>query len=325
MKAPFVSPRRFGICLATAALLLASAACNRNADSSNGPDDDTPTSGRVKISVDETFAPILKSHVDTFQKLYTYAHIEAAYKAEEDVAQDLMNNKVRAVVLARQLTAAERSKLESQQLIPRTTKIATDGLAIIVHPSNPDSTLTLSQLRAIYTGQSKDWKQVSGKSKLGQIDVVFDANRSSTTRYVQDSITRGTPLTSRVYAAKSNPALLDYVATHPNAIGIVGANWISDRDDAAVQRFLKSVRVAGISKSDNPSSTDDYLQPYQAYLALKTYPLRRDLYIISREGRAGLGTGFASFIAGTKGQLIVLKSGLMPATGQTRIVNTTKQ
>jgi len=155
--------------------------------------------------------------------------------------------------------------------------------------------------------------------------VVFDANRSSTTRYVQDSITRGAALTKRVFAAKSNPALLDYVATHPNAIGIVGANWISDRDDAAVQRFLKRVRVAGISKSNNPASADDYLQPYQAYLALKTYPLRRDVYIISREGRAGLGTGFASFVAGTKGQLIVLKSGLMPAIGQTRIVTTTKQ
>ncbi|MBR7948774.1 substrate-binding domain-containing protein [Microvirga sp. STR05] len=323
MNAPFDNLRTSGLLLASAVLLLAG--CNQNPGANTGPNDDTPTSGRIQISVDETFAPILKSQVDTFQKLYTYAHVEAAYKAEDYVANDLMTGKVRAIVIARQLTAAEKAKLESQKLIPRTTKIATDGLAIIVHPSNPDSLLTMAQLKAIFTGQSASWKQISGKNPLGEIDVVFDANRSSTTRYVQDSITRGTALTKRVFAAKSNPALLDYVATHPNAIGIVGANWISDRDDAAVQRFLKRVHVAGISKSDKPASPDDYLQPYQAYLALKTYPLRREVYIISREGRAGLGTGFASFVAGTKGQLIVLKSGLMPATGQTRIVTTTKQ
>ncbi|SHK01629.1 PstS family phosphate ABC transporter substrate-binding protein [Hymenobacter psychrotolerans] len=323
MTVPFANLRRPALLLALPALLLAS--CNRNPEANNGPDDDTPTSGRIKISVDETFAPILKSQVDTFQQLYTLAHIDAEYKAEEYVAEDLMSGKVRAIVMARPLTAPEKAKLEKQLLIPRTTHIATDGLAIILHPSNPDSLLTLAQLKAIFTGQNAEWKQVSSTNKLGTVDVVFDANRSSTTRYVQDSITRGVPLTKRVYAAKSNPALLDYVATHPNAIGIVGANWISDRDDAAVQRFLKRVTIASISKSANPASPDDYLQPYQAYLALKTYPLRRDVYIISREGRAGLGTGFASFVAGTKGQLIVLKSGLMPATGQTRIVTTSKK
>lgn len=309
---------------ATLCGLLLATACNRNPDNA-GPDDDTSTTGRINISVDETFAPILKSHVDTFQQLYAYAHVTAAYKPEDYAAQDILTDKVRAVVLARQLNANEKSVLEKQKLIPRTTHIATDGLAIILHPSNPDSLLTMAQLSAIFSGQQADWKQVSGKSKLGPIDVVFDANRSSTTRYVQDSITHGKPLSKRVFAAKSNPALLDYVATHPNAIGIVGANWISDRDDAAVQRFLKRIRVAGISSEANPKSVDDYYQPFQAYLALKKYPLRREVYIISREGRAGLGTGFASFIAGTKGQLIVLKSGLMPATGQTRIVNTSKK
>jgi phosphate transport system substrate-binding protein len=67
------------------------------------------------------------------------------------------------------------------------------------------------------------------------------------------------------------------------------------------------------------------LQPYQAYLALKTYPLRRELFVINREARTGIASGFASFVAGTKGQLIILKSGLLPATGQTRIVTTSAQ
>lgn len=315
MIIPRTNWRAAGALLLLSGLL--STGCNQNP-----ADRDTPTSGRLTISVDETFEPIVRAQIDTFQKLYQSATVTATYKPEEAVMQDLLADKVRAVVVSRPLTAAEEAVFKQQTISPRVTKIATDGLAIIVHPSNPDSLLTMAQLRGIFTGQTQQWTQVSGKKGLGEINVVFDANRSSTTRYVQDSVTQGTPLTKRVFAAKSNPELLDYVATHPDAIGVVGANWISDRDDAAVQSFLRKVRVVGISALDNPKSPDDYVQPYQAYLALKTYPLRRELFVINREARSGLGSGFASFVAGTKGQLIILKSGLMPAVGQTRIVTT---
>ena len=176
---------------------------------------------------------------------------------------------------------------------------------------------------------------MSGKKGLAAINVVFDANRSSTTRFVLDSVTHGAALTKRAFAASSNPALLDYVATHPNAIGVVGVNWISDRDDPTAMKFLNKVRVASITSRPNPTA-NDYIQPYQAYLAEKTpeqlaentelqnYPLRRSLYVISREARAGLGTGFASFVAGKSGQLIFQKSGLIPAQMQARIITTPK-
>ncbi|SHI31174.1 phosphate transport system substrate-binding protein [Hymenobacter daecheongensis DSM 21074] len=311
-----------GVALALSSFSLV--ACNSVGNSGAAAETDTTTSGSISISVDETFAPILASQVDTFQKLYQSAKVKAAYKPEQAAIQDLIDNKARVIVVARQLTGAETAEFDRLKLVPRAIKLATDGLAIIVHPSNPDSLLTIAQLRDIFTGKTADWNQVSGKKKLGAINVVFDANRSSTARYVQDSVTRGAALTQRVFAAKSNPALLDYVATHPSAIGVVGANWISDRDDEAVQRFLKRVRVVGISANPNPQKAEDYVQPYQAYMALKTYPLRRDVYLISREARAGLGTGFASFAAGNKGQLIILKSGLVPAVGQTRIINTNK-
>ncbi|TGE26777.1 phosphate ABC transporter substrate-binding protein, PhoT family [Hymenobacter metallicola] len=317
-----VNIKAIGSAFALGGLLLAG--CNQY----NGPVEnftDTPTSGAISISVDETFEPILKSQIDTFQKLYPSARITATYKPEEEVMQDLLANKIRVAVVSRQLNATEQAEFDRLKIVPRTARLATDGLAIVVHPSNPDSLLTVSKLRDIFTGKTQEWAQVSGKQGLGSINVVFDTNHSSTTRYVQDSLTRGSALTKRVFAAKSNPALLDYVATHPNAIGIIGVNWISDRDDAEVQGFLKKVRIVGISAQPNPQSSDDYLQPYQAYLALKTYPLRREVYLISREARAGLGTGFASFAAGNKGQLIVLKSGLVPATGQMRIIDTNKR
>ncbi|MFM7729283.1 MAG: phosphate ABC transporter substrate-binding protein, partial [Flavobacteriales bacterium] len=69
------------------------------------------------------------------------------------------------------------------------------------------------------------------------------------------------------------------------------------------------------------SAGSDFYGPYQAYIALKKYPLTRDVYVISREGRNGLGTGFASFLAGDQGQRLVRMCGLLPTTMPVRIIN----
>ncbi|MFD1873697.1 PstS family phosphate ABC transporter substrate-binding protein [Hymenobacter bucti] len=310
--------------------------CNKQGSADDGSNPtDTPTSGHVSISVDQTFAPILESQVDTFQKLYPDAHIKATYQPEDSVMLDLLNDKVKLAILSRDLNDKEKAELTKQTMVPRITKIGTDGLAIILHPSNPDSLLTLTQLRGIFSGKTNSWKQIGAQNKLGDVNVVFDANRSSTLRFVRDSLLRGQPLTKRVFAAKSNQEALAYVAAHPAAIGVVGINWVSDHDDPKVMSFLKTVRVAAITARPNPTK-DDFIQPYQAYLAaytpeqlrgnaaLQRYPLRRDIYVINREARTGLGSGFASFIAGQKGQLIFYKSGLMPANMQARVVTTQK-
>jgi phosphate transport system substrate-binding protein len=329
--------RRF-LLVAGASLAFAGAcgvvACGRS--SGTGAEDaSTPNTGTVGVAVDETFAPIMQAEVDTFAKLYPEAHVKMRVVPEEQVMLDLLNDEVKLAVVSRELNREEKALFDKQTIVPTITKVGIDGLAIIIHPTNPDSLLTMQQLRAIFTGKTTEWAQLSGQKKLSTINVVFDASRSSTTRFIRDSVTRDTPLTSRIFAAKSNPALLDYVATHPNAIGVVGVNWVSDQDDPAAVQLRKRIRVASITARPNPGP-DDYIQPYQVYLAekspallaehpeLQNYPLRRNLYIISREARAGLGTGFASFVAGKNGQLIFQKSGLLPAQMQARIVTTPK-
>ncbi len=333
MKFPTTTTRAV-LLAGTAALLLAALA---PLPGCNGPDTptDNPTSGTVGVAVDATFAPILQAQVDTFGKLYPDAHVRLRFAPEDSTMLDLLNDQVKVAVVSRPLNAEETAVLSKQEMLPKTTAIGLDGLAIILHPSNPDSLLTVAQLRDIFTGRTRQWSAVSGQKKLGDITVIFDANRSSTARFVRDSLTRGAALSPRATASTSNPALLDYVAAHPGAIGVVGVNWISDHDDPKALSFVRKVRVAAITARPNPKP-DDFIQPYQAYLAEKTpqqlaahpdlqnYPLRRTIYMISREARTGLGTGFVSFVAGTKGQLIFQKSGLIPAQMQARIITTPK-
>ena len=62
-------------------------------------------------------------------------------------------------------------------------------------------------------------------------------------------------------------------------------------------------------------------KPYQAYLALNQYPLTRNVYILLNDPKSGLPSGLTSFLTDFRGQRIILKSGLVPATAAVRIVD----
>jgi len=68
----------------------------------------------------------------------------------------------------------------------------------------------------------------------------------------------------------------------------------------------------------------EFTKPYQAYIADKSYPFIREVYMISRETFTGLGSGFISFVASDPGQRIILKSKLVPATMPVRLVEAKK-
>ncbi|MCX2741352.1 PstS family phosphate ABC transporter substrate-binding protein [Pontibacter anaerobius] len=282
---------------------------------------DTPTSGNINISVDESFQPIIESEISTFEGIYKYADIEAAYKSEGQVIKDLLNDSTKIAILSRELTPEEKAVFDKQNRIPRVTKIAIDAVALITNKENKDTLLTMDELRKIFNGEVKSWKELDEDSNLGDITIVFDNNNSSTARYVRDSLITGNNLPANTFASNSHKALVDYVEENKNALGVIGVNWVSDFDDSTAVGFLKRIKVLGISEEAAPVTTESFYQPYQAYIAQQAYPLRRFLYIISTEGRAGLGTGFASYVASDKGQRLILKSGLVPATMPVRVIS----
>ena len=280
----------------------------------NGNILDNPTSGSIKIAVDESLRPLLEAEVDTFQGTYHYAFIHADYTSETEAMERLLKDSVRLAVVTRKLTNDEMEVFNQVKIIPDQVKIAKDGVAIILNRNNSDSVFQFSQLQSIVEGKLTQWKQINPATRLSNIEVVFDHPQSGIIRFLNDSIQRVEKLPPYFYAVNSNAAVIDYVSKKPNAIGLIGACWISDRDDATVNRFLNTIRVARIGKEGKA------VQPYQAYIANGQYPLRRDVYMISREDRTGLGSGFISFVAGDKGQRIVLKSGMVPATMPVRTV-----
>lgn len=275
---------------------------------------DTTTSGHVKIAVDESLKPLLDTELDTFEALYTRAHIDIIYTSEEEAMNLLLNDSVRLAIITRGLLPTEAEILKKLRLEPTQVSIAKEGVATIFNKQSADSTISRSQLRDILTGKIATWAQLRKGGPKDSIQVVFDQPTSGIVRYFKDSLNID-KLARNCFAVKGNPAVIDYIATHRNAIGVIGATWISDADDSTSNVFLNTVRVGGVSLD-----TGEYYQPYQAYIAQGQYPLIRNIIVINREGRTGLGSGFLAFLSGEKGQRIILKAGLVPATMPVRIV-----
>jgi phosphate transport system substrate-binding protein len=208
----------------------------------------------------------------------------------------------------------------SRKFFPKIVPIAIDGIAVVVNPANPDTLFAVETIRKIMTGEITEWKQVNPRSKLGKIKVLFDNPNSSIVRFIVDSITHSGTLSNQLSSLQGNLDVVDYVSKNPDAIGLIGVSWVSNRNDPKSLSFLWKIKVAGIS-TDIPAKPENSYQPFQAYIATGKYPFTRFLYAVLSEPRPGLGTGFTSFLASDKGQRIIQKTGILPYTLPVRIVH----
>jgi len=286
---------------------------------------ESSTAGDITIVVDETYKPIMEAEIDNFEFLYENANIDAIYLPGEEAINTLLNtDTLRLVIASRELSLEEERYLEKQKTNPRTSLIATDAVALIIHKSNLDSVLTNEQLRGVLTGSIETWDQINPESSLGDIQLAFDHARSSTVRYLQSEFLQNDSIRSDAVAAKSNPEVISFVSNTPNSIGVIGLAWISDQEDQQAISFRKDIRVMELEAINNCSFIETYdvkfFQPYQGVIKEKCYPLTRGIYSILREPRIGLGTGFVAHLASDEGQRIIHKAGLVPERAITRVV-----
>ena len=149
----------------------------------------------------------------------------------------------------------------------------------------------------------------------------FSKAADAYSRFAIDSVCGGKPLsTGNVSALKTNQQVINYVAENPGAMGVIGVNWLGDRSDTTNLSFRQEIRVMAVSAEDVATPVNSY-KPYKAYLYYGNYPWARSIYALLNDPRSGLPWGFASFMTSDKGQRIILKSGLVPATQPVRIVH----
>ena len=302
-------------------------------DSKKKSPTDTPVSGTIQIAVDEAFTPIMLPEITAFQGHYPKARIVARYVSQEKAFDLLLKDSVRMVVASRSFNQAEKDYFKSITISPKSLKIATDAIGVVLHKSNSDTLFTLNRLRDILTRPGLNWKSLSGKGKETMPELVLDKEGSSNfSSLLQQLNMKESDIKIKKVFTGGDREVINYVNQHPEAIGFMGVGWISDPDDPTQTRFRNGIRVAHLMSDSvaalmakDPALFDEsYFQPLQAYLAQGFSPLVRDVYVSSREARSGLATGFTAWLASDKGQRIILKAGLLPATMPVRIVKIKK-
>lgn len=272
--------------------------------------DNLPTMGIGRVSIDESVQPVFQSEIYTYESSYPQTHFDVAYMPEGDVIKSLLKDSLlETAVICRDLTPEEKKYMEGRNRTPTTIKIMDDAIAVVVNPKNTNTKLSTAQIKRLLLGQDTVWSQVNDTSKAGKITVVFDNNRSGNSRYLSEKLLNGRPFSPNCYAVKSNKAVIEYVSEHAGAIGFVAVNWISDKDDSTCRALRGKINVVSLRSSD----TAQFVPPWQTFIGDSTYPFRREVWIVKPGVYTSLGTGFVSFVSTERGQLIILKSGLVPA------------
>ena len=286
-------------------LLLVLLSCQNN----SGSVQQSYTSGFEQILVDESFAPIIEDQEYLFESTYPDAKLDLLLKSENELLNLFLTDSVQVAVLSRLLTPEETKYFEGRNIKVRVNRFAIDGIALITKNPAKDSLVLVQDIIQVLKGFDSPIQSL-----------VFDNANSSTVRYFKELAGVSNLPTKGVYALKSNSEVIRYVHDNPGAIGVVGVNWMVQppRD---LEGIVGDLKILGVKNVSGQAGSDTFYKPTQNDIALGLYPLTRSLYVINCEGGAGLGTGFASFIAGERGQRVVLKSGLLPDSIPSREIN----
>lgn len=276
---------------------------------------DTETSGEVTIVTDESLHPIIQELIDDFQFKYPKATINLLDTTENRGFELIRDMETCLFFTTRPLKDSEVAYLKTKNQLPEVFPIGYDALAFIVNPDNPDTCITVGDIKRVLNGDITKWNEAFPGSKLGDFDVVFDNKESATLHYVVDSILEGKPINNpNVTAAKTSAEVIEYVHNTPNAIGVIGSNWLNDKNDTTNLTFINKIRVMGVSTRDKATPQNSW-KPYAGYLLDGRYPFARTIYAICVDPPRKLPYSFANYITKPVGQKIVLRAGLLPYRG----------
>ena len=208
-----------------------------------------------------------------------------------DIAMSSRNIKEKEIALAKQ-----------KGIDPYEITAALDGLAVVVHPANPVSSLTLDQLAGIFTGKISNWKEVGGVDQ--KIVILSREVNSGTHVYFKEHVLRKNDPNSKEEFApgalllSSSQAIADEIAQNPSAIGYYGMGYISAKQ--------KQVNIAKDDKSV-------YVNPTIENVLNGKYPICRPLFLYTNGQPQGLIKKFVDYALSKEGQEIVIATDFVPA------------
>jgi len=242
----------------------------------------------IVIEGSTTVFPIVQKAAESYMKQHPEVKITVRGGGSGVGIASLIDGTIQIGASSRYIKTNEIARAQSKGVNPKGTVIAMDGLAVIVHPSNPVSSLTRAQVKEIYTGAISDWKRVGGQP--GRIVVVSRDTASGTYEAFGELVLQKQKVRPDALTQASNQAVATTVAKTPGAIGYVGLGYLSEQ--------VKAVSIEGVMPSP------------QTVLANK-YPVSRPLFLYTNGSPQGEVKKFIDYILSEEGQKIVASVGFV--------------
>lgn len=210
-------------------------------------------------------------------------------------------------VLASQVDLAASTLISSTvPTTARRTPIGLDGLAIVVHATNPITTITMPQLQALYNGRSFHWEEVG--SSAGEVLLISREDGSGSRQLFEARVMGEEQVALTAVVMPTSGDVVDYVAKHPNAIGYVSRAYVLAVID---QTPSPATGAATPDAASDPLGVkvlalDGQLPTAQA-IQTQSYPLIQPLYLVSRTRPTGWLQQWIDFTLSPAGQAIVAR------------------
>jgi phosphate transport system substrate-binding protein len=244
---------------------------------------------KLTIQGSTTVLPIAQAAAEAYMDMHAHANITVRGGGSGTGIAALIDGATDIADASRPMKDKELVKAREKGIDPTEHIVARDGIAVIVHPSNPLKDISRDDIKAIYTGQINNWDKVGGGK--GTIVVVSRDAASGTFEAFNELALEKAKLTDGALMLASNLEIARTVAQTPGAIGYVGLGYLSDE--------VKAVMVNGITPAEKTVNDG-------------TYPLARPLFMYTDGQPGGLAKSFLDFVMSKEGQKIVKEAGFVP-------------
>ena len=247
---------------------------------------------RVRIAGSDTMAVLTRLWAERFMEANPSVAVLASGGGTGEGIRALVAGAVDVAAASRPLTPAEVEALHGRTgTLGVGFRCALDGLSIYLHPDNPVRSLTLLQVKGIFTGRIGTWAKVGGAD--APIAAYTRQPSSGTYRLFQELVLDEEPYSERATALPTTTAIVDAVRADPNAVGYGGLGYGADVVHCAV----------------------DGVAPSAATVRDGSYPLARYLYLYSARPPEGAVKRFIDWVLSPAGQRIVADAGYVPLWG----------
>ena len=255
----------------------------------------TSVSYAQKLKGSDTVLPLGQKEAESYMKENKAAKVTVTGGGSGVGLAALVDGTTDIAMSSRKMKMAEKMKLQEASKASKEVIVAYDALAVVVNPENKVSQLTREQIEGIFTGKTKNWKEVGGDDL--QIVVYSRESSSGTYEFFKEHVMNNKNYASSVLAMPATGSIIQSISQTKGAIGYVGLAYLE-----------KEVKSIGVSYNKGKT----FITPSMATAKDKTYPIIRPLYYYYLTKSEKVVKPFVDFCLSPEGQKIVEKVGYVP-------------